>query len=92
MYFNEIKKLAKMLVEANIPCDVFEIYDGYQVVLYADKELKKRLDDAVCHGGSHGRELGLLETYTLNDCCGYETAEQVFEGWEKMYKKAQKTC
>jgi hypothetical protein len=48
----------------------------------------KELDDCVYHSGSHGWSEGLLETYCLGDCEGWETAEQVFEGWKKMYENA----
>ncbi len=59
--------------------------EGYQIRIYADRARTKEIDDVVCHTHSHGYHLGLLETFALNDCEGFETAEQVFEGWCKMY-------
>ena len=92
--FAEIKKLDEMLTEAGIPHTFFEfpipLCEGYQIRVYADTELTKELDDCVCHTFSHGYSEGLLETLVLSDCEGWETAEQVFEGWAEMYQKAQK--
>lgn len=91
--FDEIKKLHKMLTEANIPHTFGEfpipIAVGYQIRIYSDAEMTNELDDAICHSGSHGYSRGLLETYVLGGCEGWETAEQVFKGWKKMYEKAQ---
>ena len=84
--FAEIKKLHKMLIEAGIPNTFGKCYEGYQIRIYADEAMIIEIDDCVCHAGSHGYSKGLLETYTLNDCVGWETAEQVFEGWKKMYQ------
>ena len=64
------------------------MFDGVQVRIYADEEKTNELDDAIIHGGSRGSQDGLLETFILNDYKGYETAEQVFEGWLGMYEKA----
>ena len=58
-----------------------------QIRVYADPQMTHELDDAIIISGSHGVETGLLETFRLNDCVGWETAEQVFEGWKKMYEK-----
>jgi hypothetical protein len=92
--FAEIKKLHEMLTEAGIPHTFFEFpltyCEGYQIRVYADEELTKELDDCICHTYSHGYSEGLLETLVLSDCEGWETAEQVFEGWIEMYQKAQK--
>lgn len=93
--FAEIRKLNKMLNEAGIPHTFGEFptllyFVGYQIRIYADEEMTKEIDDCVCHTGSHGYSEGLLETYLLNGCDGWETAEQVFEGWKKWYEKAQK--
>ena len=92
--FAEIKKLHEMLTEAGIPHTFFEfsipLCDGYQIRVYADEEMTHELDDAICHTYSHGYSEGLLETLVLSDCEGWETAEQVFEGWVEMYQKAQK--
>jgi hypothetical protein len=92
--FAEIKKLHKMLTEAGIPHTFgefpFTLCGGYQIRIYADEELTKEIDDCVCHAFSHGYSEGLLETLVLSNCDGWETAEQVFEGWVEMYQKAQK--
>ena len=85
--YAEIKKLANLLTEENIPFTFVSIFGGFQIRVYADQEKNIELDDCICHPYSHGYEQGLLETHSLNDCEGYETAEQVFEGWKKMYKK-----
>ena len=87
--FMEIQKLHDMLKEANIPHVLVPCWDGLQIRVYADEEMSVELDDCVLHSGSHGYHEGLLETYTLNDCEGWETAEEVFEGWKKMYEDAQ---
>lgn len=88
--FKEIRKLYAMLNEARIPCTLAPLYDGWQIRVYADEEMTHELDDAICHSGSHGYRNGLLETYALNSCEGWETAEQVFEGWKQMYEEANK--
>ena len=94
--FAEIRKLHKMLTEADIPHTFSKFHwtvadDGYQIRIYADEEMTNEIDDCVCHPGSYGYHQGLLETFTLNGCEGWETAEQVFEGWKKMYQSAKET-
>ena len=86
--FAEIEKLHSLLAEAGIPHIFAPLRDGKQIRVYADSEFTRELDDVVIHSGSHGVQAGLLETCCLNDCDGWETAEQVFEGWKKMYEKA----
>ena len=88
-FAGEIGKLHKMLTEENIPHTLEPCYDGWQIRIYADEEMTDEIDDCVCHGGSHGHAEGLLETYLLSDCDGWETAEQVFEGWKEMYQLAK---
>ena len=88
--YAEIRKLYAMLNEANIPCTLARLFDGWQVRVYADEDMTRELDDAILHSGSHGCRNGLLETYTLGGCEGWETAEQVFKGWKKMYEEANK--
>lgn len=87
--FTEIEKLDKMLTEVNIPHTYRPCWDGMQIRMYADLTMKIELDDAVIHSGSHGVQQGLLETYTLGDCYGWETADEIFNGWVEMYCKAQ---
>ena len=86
--FAEIEKLHSLLAEAGIPHIFAPLWDGKQIRVYADSEFTRELDDAVINSGSHGVQAGLLETFCLNNCDGWETAEQVFEGWKKMYEKA----
>lgn len=85
--FEEIQKLHEMLNQANIPHTFKPLWDGLQIRLYADEAMADELDDCVMHSSSCGFSKGLLETYALNECEGYETAEQVFNGWLKMYQK-----
>ena len=84
--FAEIRKLYIMLNEAHIPCTLVPLFDGWQIRIYADEEMTNEIDDCVCHSNSHGYANGLLETYSLNECNGWETANEVFEGWKKMYQ------
>ena len=88
--FTEIHKLDDMLCLADLPHTFLPCCDGFQIKLYADGMKTIYLDDVVIHSGSYGQKMGLLETYRLNACSGYETAEQVFKGWVRMYKKANK--
>lgn len=90
MDFTEINKLYNLLTEANIPHTFVPCWDGMQIRIFADYEMTNELDDCIIHSGSHGHQNGLLETFCLNDCEGWETAEQVFEGWQKMYQQANK--
>lgn len=84
--FAEIEKLHKMLTEASIPHTLEPCWDGMQIRIYADEEKTNEIDDCICHKTSYGYSEGLLETYKLNDCGGWETAEEVFEGWKEMYR------
>ena len=85
---DEIKRLDEMLTDAGIPHTFSPCWDGMQIRIYADSELEHELDDCIIHSGSHGHQDGLLETFCLNGCEGWETAEDVFKGWMKMYNKA----
>lgn len=84
----EFEKLIDLLAEAGIPYIKADIFDGVQVRIFADEEKTQEIDDAIIHNGSHGCQSGLLETFLLNNCEGYETAEQVFEGWLGWYEQA----
>ena len=86
--FTEIEKLDDMLCEAGIPHICMPCWDGKQIRVYADEAMTDELDDCVIHSGSHGVHAGLLETFSLNNCDGFETAEQVFAGWQEMYNAA----
>lgn len=87
--YNEILKLRDLLISEGIPHTFSSLWRGFQIRMYADEAKTCELDDAVCHYYSHGYEMGLLETYRLNYCSGYETADEVFEGWKKMYERAR---
>lgn len=87
--YNEILKLRNLLISEDIPHTFDSLWGGFQIKMYADEAKTRELDDVICHPYSHGSEMGLLETYRLNNCLGYETAGTVFEGWKKMYKKAR---
>lgn len=80
----EMHNLIIMLAGNVIPYTVNTIYDGWQIRVYSDRKRLHEIDDVVWHSGSHGYHLGLLETYHLGECDGYETAEQIFEGWQRM--------
>ena len=86
---NEFAKLVKMMLDAHMFFTVTPLYDGYQIKLFRDNYCKKEVDDCIFHSTCHGYEEGLLETFCLNACEGYETAEQVFEGWKKMLKEQE---
>ena len=86
MNFTEIYKLKGMLDAEGIPNTLVPLWDGLQIRVYADIDKTKEFDDVVIHSWSHGCEKGLLETYKLNGCNGYETAEQIFKGWKKIFK------
>ena len=85
----EFEKLIDLLIEAGIPYKRLEDSDGMQVRIYTDESMTNELDDAaIWLNSTHGSEQGLLETFRLNNCEGFETAEQVFEGWLGLYEKA----
>ena len=87
----EIAKLHEMLFNAGIN-HIFMMMNAdffgknvMQIRIYRDGTFQKELDDVVFHKYSHGYERGLLETFALGNCDGYETAEQVFEGWMEKF-------
>lgn len=85
----EFDKLVKMMEEAGWHFRVYPLHGGKQVRLFSDAECTNEIDDCIYHPYSHGYQVGLLETYCLNECDGYETAEQVFEGWKKMLEEQE---
>ena len=87
----EIAKLHEMLSNAGIHhtfmmmnADIFG-ENAMQIRIFRDGTFQEELDDAIFHKYSYGYEQGLLETFVLGDCVGYETAEQVFEGWMEKF-------
>lgn len=87
----EIVKLHNMLLNAGIN-HTFMMMDekffgagAMQIRIYRDSTFQEELDDVVFNKHSHGYERGLLETFCLNDCVGFETAEEVFKGWMKKF-------
>lgn len=88
---NEMNKLHEMLLKAGInhtfmPMDP-EMFgaDAWQIRIFRDNTFREELDDAVFCKFSHGHMYGLLETFNLSDCDGYETAEEVFKGWMEKF-------
>lgn len=79
----EFSKLASMCIAANLKVSILPHLNGLKLVLYDNDGMF--LDNAIICNGSCGYEKGLLETYNLNECDGYETAEEVFEGWWETY-------
>lgn len=87
----EINKLHEMLCKAGInhtfmamDKDIFGA-NAMQIRIYRDATFQEELDDAVFHKFSLGYAEGLLETYELGECNGFETAIQVFEGWKEKF-------
>ncbi len=87
----EIAKLHEMLFKAGIN-HTFMAMDStifganaFQIRIYKDSTFQEELDDVVFHEFSCGYAQGLLETYKLGECDGFETAEQVFKGWMEKY-------
>lgn len=76
----EMKRLFKLLDEADVPYEICYVLDTKQMC-YPDKA--HRICDAVCHQYSYGGEMGLLEIMGLvsDDACddveGWLTAEEV---------------
>jgi hypothetical protein len=88
---NEMNKLHEMLFKAGInhifmamDKNIFGA-DAVQIRIYRDATFQEELDDAVFHRCSFGYAQGLLETYKLGECNGFETAEHVFKGWVEKF-------
>ena len=79
--FKEFDKLVNLVEEAGWEHKINDLHGGKQIKIYNDTE--GLVDDAVIHQFSNGRQGGLLETYILGECRGWETAEEVFEGWKE---------
>ena len=87
----EMNELHEMLLKAGINHTFMSMdancfgTDALQIRIYRDSTFQEELDDVVFHRYSHGYAQGLLETYTLSECEGFETAEQVFKGWMEKF-------
>ena len=87
----EITKLHNMLFNAGIDHTFMKMdknifgEGAMQIRIYRDATFQEELDDVVFHKFSHGYTMGLLETYALGECEGFETAEQVFKGWMEKF-------
>ena len=87
----EIVKLHNMLSNAGINHTFMVTNENFfgagalQIRIYRDSAFQEELDDVVFHKYSHGYEQGLLETFRLNNCVGFETAEEVFDGWMEKF-------
>ena len=87
LYKMECLQLAAMCKNANIPYEIRQCWDGWQLCYPSSAN---PVSDAVCHSGSYGHEKGLLEIMGLVDeeevgdsVEGWLTAEQVFKKWQK---------
>lgn len=85
--YSEFLKLVGLVAMYEMPFSTEKCWDGLQIKVYFDAEHLREFDDAIIHSGSHGSKQGLLETYNLNDCNGYETAVEVFKGWKEVYDR-----
>ena len=89
---SEMVRLKEMLEEAQIPHEVERPY-GHDQIIYPSREAW--VSDAICHPGSFGYKEGPLEIMGLVDpdvgdeVEGWLRAEQVFEKWNKHWKKLQ---
>lgn len=79
----EIKKLALMLIEAEIPFQITKDAEGNEANQIWYPSRGKSVCDAICHRYSYGGDKGLLEIMGLttyeDDVAGYLTAEEVFK-------------
>lgn len=88
IYTREMSKLVDYLAAEGISYELHEILNGHLVIVY--DENGERSWDAICHDGSYGHELGLLEVMgervvrVTNDTVeGYLTAEEVIRRLEE---------
>jgi hypothetical protein len=77
MNFTELFKLANELTKRNIPFELRAMMGGFQVWVNGGEW------DAICHEGSYGHELGLLEIMGSiveaddDDVEGFLTADEI---------------
>lgn len=81
----EMAILVNLVSKAGIKYRLSALFDGYKLEIF---KFGKRIDDAVWHRFSHGYAEGLLESYAYGDCAGYETANEIFKGWQEMVERA----
>ena len=78
----EIKKLALLLIEAEIPFQITKDVEDNEANQIWYPSRSKSVCDAICHRYSYGGNEGLLEIMGLttyeDDVDGYLTAEEVF--------------
>lgn len=81
--YTAILELAEKLKENNIPYELIEFMDGWQIIFPEDG--LERVGDCVEHFGSYGKEQNLLEVYGfgLKEPDGWLTVEQAFEYFKK---------
>lgn len=77
----EMAILVNLVIKNGIEYRLSSLFDGYKLEIFL---YGKRIDDAVWHRFSHGFSEGLLESYVYGDCIGFETAKEIFTGWQKM--------
>ena len=88
---NEMNKLHEMLLKAGINHTFIPLDENFfgagslQICIFRDSTLEEELDDVIFCKFSHGHARGLLESNRLSNCGGWETAEQVFEGWMEKF-------
>ena len=82
--FTEFDKLVGFMEKEGWNYRVEYLHDGKKLNFFSKNG--DLIDDAVIHGFSHGGKAGLLECYVLNDCSGWMTAEEVFNGWKGMWE------
>lgn len=83
--YKAIKELDRKLTELDIPHEMHEMLDGYQICVPEQHELNCFEGDAIEHFGSYGSEQDLLEVYgfNLDDPDGHLTVEQALEYFVK---------
>lgn len=76
--YQEIFKLAEMLIKNRIPGSLTRLMDGWKVEVLEDNIT---IGDFIEHCGSYGAEEDTLESmgFGLDDCKGHLTAEEAFK-------------
>ena len=88
-YMREPLRLASMLLTANIPFEIGELCNG--LIIFYPCMGDECVSNAICHDGSYGRHIGLLEIMgclteeeaEYDAVVGWLSAENVFERWHK---------